>query len=118
MQWVRYSERLPEERDADEDGKILVWHKHQGAMLAQWRWRKNDFTLCWGRLSEWTDGRWIRKEERMPTGEDADEYGCILIKDRHGDCHIRVKEMAKDSDVVMWARLPDAPEESKEIQGT
>lgn len=34
--WIDASERQPTERDADQMGCVIAWHKYQGLMVTGW----------------------------------------------------------------------------------
>lgn len=55
---------------------------------------------------------WIDKTERMPTADDADEYGCVLIYDTLNGIMISGYKNTQNISrwpVTHWARMPEAP---------
>ena len=55
---------------------------------------------------------WIDKTVRMPTAEDADPWGCVLIYDRYNGCQItgwRNTQALSRQYVTHWARMPLGP---------
>lgn len=46
--WIDKKERMPQEKDADKQSCVIVWHKYQGAMVTGWmRARDSEFITHW-----------------------------------------------------------------------
>lgn len=111
MMWISIRERLPNRGDGDSDGKVLVWHDIQGAMLAQWdSVDKNRFHTHWMNIEVFAQEGWICADVRKPTKADADVFQCVLVVDRHKGHHITGWHQVRDgSTITQWQRLPEKP---------
>lgn len=109
--WICKSQREPTEQDADERGKILVWHRYQCGMLFAWD------SICRNRfITHWTpicamDEDWIEVRTRKPTAQDADALGCVLA--RHAVDGVTVigwHQIPDNTSYTHFAKLPPAPD--------
>lgn len=56
-EWIDVRERLPNKRDAEWTGRVMVWHALNGCMLTGWYMVKdNRFVTHWRRLPEGPEG--------------------------------------------------------------
>lgn len=54
---------------------------------------------------------WIKISERLPTREDADEEGCVMIWHRRtGAQFCGWKDVKASENIRYWCRLPDRPQ--------
>ncbi len=108
--WICKDEHPPAAEDADENGRVLVWHQCQYGML--WAW--NEVNRC-RFITHWMplcalDKEWIDVRTRKPAPEDADALRCVLA--RHtvdGVIVIGWFQIPGDTSYTHFARLPDAP---------
>ena len=112
MKWISCGDKLPKQQDGDENGKVLVWHRLQGAMLARWdRITDNRFYDFWMRIQP-LERKWISIKQQTPTAADADIYGCVLVKDRHNGHRVTGWHQPEmDGGITDWQRLPRSPEQ-------
>lgn len=105
------------EADGDENGKIFAWHAFQGVMLTRWdRLKENRFHVYWMPICAETDEKWIARETRLPTSDDADAYGCVLVRDCYNGNRITGwRQLASDGGITVWQRLPDPPSDYKSL---
>ena len=96
--WICKGERLPTAADADEEGRVLAWHRYQCGMLYAWD------DLCGNRfITHWMPLRalrtaWIDAHKHPPTEEDADDLRCVLAHHTiYGVC------------IVGWFQIPGRP---------
>ena len=108
--WICKDEQMPNAADADERGRILVWHRYQHGMLYAWDGvHSNRYITHWMPISRLC-GTWIDIRKRRPTAEDADAIGCVLA--RHvidGITVIGWHQLHSSAFYTHFARLPDAP---------
>lgn len=53
---------------------------------------------------------WINAEERLPTREDADDWGCVLVWHTYQGAMIAGwKQVEKNCFMTHWQRSPQAP---------
>lgn len=108
--WICKSQREPTAQDADQRGKLLVWHKFQCGMLYPWDGVcRNRFITHWMSICA-MDGCWIDVRTRKPTAQDADALGCVLA--RHvvdGVTVIGWNQIPGCASYTHFARLPDHP---------
>lgn len=101
---------MPSAADADEHGRVLVWHQYQHGMLCAWDGAcRNRFITHWMPISGLC-GKWIDVRRRRPTIEDADAMRCVLA--RHAVDGVTVIGWFQIPGNVFYthfARLPDAP---------
>lgn len=107
--WFCKKERPPAVDDADENGRVLVWHRYQCGMLYAWDGVcRNRFIAHWMPLH--AISQWIDVRTRAPTAEDADALRCVLA--RHtidGIVIIGWFQIPGNTSYTHFARLPDAP---------
>lgn len=110
--WIACGEAMPTRADANEDGRVFVWHTFQGVMLACWdRVADNRFHSHWMPL-HLTPGSWIPKTKRTPEATDADAYGCVLVSHAHEGVRVTGWHQVKsDGGITDWQPLPDPPQE-------
>lgn len=108
--WISCSAGLPRAEDADEAGRVLVWHRYQGAMFSRWdRVAENRFHSHWTPVRI-ADDAWISKAMRAPTQQDADAYGCVLVRSALDGVHMAGWRQARaDAAILAWLPLPDPP---------
>lgn len=61
-------------------------------------------------MKPWLD--WVDKNTRMPTAEDADYWGCVMIWDQLNGAMItgwRNAQQLNRAGVTHWARIPEGP---------
>ena len=73
--WIPRTQRLPTQADADEQGRVLYWHRYQQTMVLGWhQMAHNEFLTHWqktppapeGMEQEQHDGS--KTELTLPTG--------------------------------------------------
>lgn len=108
--WFCKKERLPDADDADENGRVLVWHRYQHGILYAWDGVcRNRFITHWMPLCSF-ESAWIDARKRKPTIQDADALRCVLA--RHsvdGIVVIGYFQIHDQSPYTHFARLPNAP---------
>lgn len=113
--WTLLEDAVPGAADGD-DGKVLVWHVFQGAMLCRWDCvRENPFHTHW--MTVWDAADWIDAKERLPDASDADEWQCVLAW--HEDDGTRITgwhQFEADRKLAAWSRLPCPPEGYRELR--
>lgn len=116
-EWTSCEDELPGEADADEEGRVFVWHAYQGVMLSRWdRVTENRFHSYWMPI-RLTAQAWIPKTLRTPKAEDADAQGCVLV--RHAHEGIRITgwhQVMYDSGIMDWRTLPAPPGNNKALR--
>ena len=98
---------LPRYDEEEPNRPVLVWHRYQGAVLAgALTLRQNRYNAAWMEIPD----EWIDMRERRPTKEDADQYGCVLVRHRNGDIRIQSYNPRLWSErYECWMRLPERP---------
>lgn len=108
--WLCKRERPPAADDADENGRVMVWHRYQYGMLYVWDGVcRNRFITHWMPLCAFDD-KWIDVRLRKPTLKDADALCCVLA--RHvvdGVTIIGWFQIPDNTSYTHFARLPEAP---------
>lgn len=55
--WIDVNDRMPEARDADSTGRVMVWHTLNGVMMTGWhRLSENRYITHWQSPPEGPDG--------------------------------------------------------------
>lgn len=110
--WICKNEQSPTAADADDRGRVLVWHQYQYGMLYAWDdVYRNRFITHWMPISRLFE-KWIDVRKRKPTPEDADAMRCVLA--RHAIDGITVigwYQLLGRTSYTHFARLPDAPKQ-------
>lgn len=116
--WIHGKSRLPGEADGESDGKVLVWHAFQGAMLTRWdEYTNNRFNIYWMPLSALDHIPWICAMERPPAKDDADALNCVLVKDRRDSITVTgYHQFAWNQSLTHWRPLPGPPSDAKELR--
>ncbi len=56
-EWIDVRDRMPEDRDADSTGRVLVWHTLNGCMMTGWhRLSENRFITHWQKPPKGPEG--------------------------------------------------------------
>ena len=108
--WSPLEERAPGAEDADKNGKVLVWHKLSGAVLADADRAAGPFITHWQATPRATDGRWVSFLDRPPEAEDCDAQGCVLAWEPGSGAQVVHIDNLKNGKYSRWMRLPGKPE--------
>lgn len=116
--WIHGKSRLPGEADGDNNGKVLVWHAYQGAMLTTWdAFPRNQFNVYWMPISALDEIPWINAMEKPPTKSDADALNCVMVKDRRGEITVTgYHQFTWNKALTHWRPLPGPPSDAKELR--
>lgn len=116
--WIHGKSRLPCEADGDHDGKILVWHAFQDAVVVSWnQFLHNRFHVYWMRIADLDDNPWICAMEKLPTQSDADKLNCVMVMDQEG--HVNVTgyhQFSWNRTLTHWRTLPPPPSDAMQLR--
>ena len=66
-EWIDVLDRMPEARDADSTGRVMVWHVLNGVMMTGWhRIEENRFISHWRKPPKAPEG--MKEPERKDAG--------------------------------------------------
>lgn len=111
--WKSLEEAEPGMEDADKNGRILAWHRHNGAMLihpAITRTTAREFITHWQPTPRTSDGRWVSFADRGPEAEDCDAQGCVLAWEPGHGAQVVHRGNLENGRYSRWMRLPGKPE--------
>lgn len=106
MKWLTI---LAKNKPRDPAAPLLVWHRYQKAMVIDRRklWSNPYYT----HFREIDPEGWIRRTERLPGAEDADQLGCVLARDVHGEVKMAGWRRFQTEDVLeAWQAMGSGPE--------
>ena len=97
------------------DAPVIVWHVYSGVMVEQRdRATSNRFMTHWREID---DEAWISTRERKPTKEDADQYDCVISRNRWGDVAMAGwHRFEHETDLTHWQRTPPPPHDFRELR--